>query len=97
MAVNSWDLDHMDIPARCLNYAAAYLEAAKVLCNHMIAAPEIETYALGSACMFNARLAVELFLKATILRKNKDASLHHVLEKLGIEYHLLYPESEYSW
>jgi hypothetical protein len=80
-----------------LHYAIEYLEVAKILCDHLIKNPEIETYALGSACMFNARLAVELFLKAAILRKDMNARLHHILEELGEEYKAAYPGNDFYW
>ena len=81
MSAHSSDLDAMKMPERFLEYAFAYLDSARVLCDQLIKKPGEVTYARGNACTFNARLAVELFLKASILKKYPSMKLHHLIER----------------
>ncbi|GGK78002.1 hypothetical protein GCM10007941_30110 [Amphritea balenae] len=97
MPVNSWDSDHLDIPERHLKFSEAYLHSARVLCENLVRLPASETFETGCACLFNARLAVELFLKAALLKKDPNIRLHHVIEELRDEYNKHYPESEFFW
>ena len=97
MSAQSSDLEALDVPERFLEYAFAYLESAKILCDHLVKNPSEETYARGNACSFNARLAVELFLKASILKKDPNLDLHHVIERLRDEYVRHYTEPRFHW
>lgn len=97
MPVSSRDNDHLSIPEKHLELSKAYLFAAKVVCKKQEKAPESETYEKRCACMFNARLSIELFLKAAILKKDSNIKLHHVIETLAEKYKQLYPAIKYEW
>ncbi len=97
MSAQSSELDALEMPEKFLEYATAYLESAIVLCDQLIKNPSDVTYARGNACMFNARLAVELFLKASLLKKDPNADLHHVIERLRHEYARNYTEPRFHW
>jgi HEPN domain len=97
MPVYSFDIDNLSIPERHLNYSEAYLYSSKILCENLIRKPEQETYSKGCACMFNARLSVELFLKAALLKKDPNIKFHHVIDKLAILFKQHYPEKEFEW
>lgn len=85
------------ISAQFLEFAEAYLLGASLVNNEMIADSARVSDALGSVVMFNARLAVELFLKGMIVAKRPDAKLHHVLEELDVAYKNLYPSGDFAW
>ena len=97
MSAHSSDLDVLEMPERFLEYAFAYLDSARVLCDQLIKNPSEVTYARGNACNFNARLAVELFLKASILKKDPNMDLHHVIEHLRDVYARQYVEPRFHW
>jgi hypothetical protein len=90
--------DIVDTSNLFFEFSNAYLMAASVIVNHVINSPPINMDVAGSACMFNARLGVELFLKGAIVLKNPSArlTLHH-LEYLRNEYRSLYSDPKYHW
>jgi len=76
----------------------AYLLAAKSLNESAHVAGPNDRNAVGSAVMFNARLAVELFLKGAIVVRNPSAKITgHALEIHREEYQQLFPEEQYRW
>lgn len=78
--------------------SAAYLSASDNLAKHNSAKLQSEIDFVGSACMFNARLGVELFLKGMIVLRNPNAKVStHVLEQLGPKFREFYPEKEFNW
>jgi hypothetical protein len=78
--------------------AKAYLLAAESLNNRARVAELNDHNAVGSAVMFNARLAVELFLKGAIVLRDPSAKIiGHALEIHRNEYRRLFPEEEYRW
>lgn len=78
--------------------SAAYFYAAEHLSKSIDSEVQSEIDFLGSACMFNARLGVELFLKGMILSRNQNAKVGtHTLEKLADSYSTLYPEERFRW
>ncbi|MFA5572777.1 MAG: hypothetical protein WDA42_06695 [Candidatus Bathyarchaeia archaeon] len=76
----------------------AYFSAAEELARRYAIEHLQEPNYIGSACMFNARLGVELFLKGMIVLRDPSAKVGtHVLEKLAPVFVGLYPESECAW
>ena len=90
-------MNKMSISAKFLEFAGAYLQSASMVNDLMAGNPDRTSDAMGSVVMFNARLAVELFLKGMIVAKRPDTKLHHGLEKLESTYKELYPGKEFSW
>ncbi len=79
-----------------LGLANAYLKAAELLAAD-ISTERIPDF-IASACMFNARLSIEQFLKGMIVLRDPAAKfVSHKLEELSIEFHKCFPEPEYVW
>ena len=79
-------------------YAAAYLDSAIRLCGVLARSYRRATYARGAVVMYLAAHAVELFLKAAILKKRADLRLgHHDFEQLNSTYSGLYPEKRFRF
>jgi hypothetical protein len=97
MNVDSCHLEKLKLPEQFLSFSKAYIESARILCTRLIDKPEKTSYERGCVVMYVAYHAVELFLKATILKREPDTKLHHVLDDLGKEYHRIYPKPEYRW
>lgn len=80
-----------------LALSEAYLQAAEyVICREI----DSDTLpdAIASACMFNSRLAVELFLKGMIVSRSPSEKCNtHVLEKLREIYNRLFPDYDFRW
>lgn len=78
--------------------STAYLCAADKLAKHHNSESLTEIDYIGSACMFNARLGVELFLKGMIVLRDPQAKVgSHVLEQLAQKFIELYPEIKLNW
>src|SRR5690554_1552451 len=78
--------------------SAAYLSAADKLAKHNSVELRSEIDYVGSACMFNARLGVELFLKGMIVLRDPSAKVGtHVLERLAPKFREIYPGNEFNW
>jgi len=78
--------------------SAAYLSAADKLAKHNSSELQSDVDYVGSACMFNARLGVELFLKGMIVLRDPNAKVGtHVLEQLSRKFREIYPEKEFNW
>ena len=97
MGVNSWDSDNLTVPQKHLSLSEAYIQASIILCTELVKDPDTETYEKGCVVMFNARLGVELFLKAALLKINPGTKLHHDIDSLALEYSRLYPEDTFRW
>jgi len=90
-------LEDVDEAEQLLAFAKSYLSASKVLCQRIEDNFDQAKYADGCVVIFTAYHAVELFLKAMIIKKNPNAKLHHDVEKLAIDYHRLYPHKNQYW
>ena len=97
MFVYSNEVNDLPISESYLEYSDAYLFSAITICNALIENPDQLTYTRGCACIFNARLSVELFLKAALIKKNPNNQSYHAIEKLGSLYKKNYPEPQYHW
>lgn len=77
--------------------AKAYLAAAKALAHAEDSEGTIPEW-MASACMFNARLSVELFLKGMIVLRNPAGKFAtHRLNELGQEFTRIYSERGFQW
>jgi hypothetical protein len=89
------DIQHKPIPDQLLAFSNANLESADFLCMSICNATETATYAHGAVVMSLTFHALELFLKAAILRKAPTESFSgragHDLEHLYKRYSNLYP------
>ena len=97
MRVSSKQIQNLSLAEQHVLNAEAYLYSSKLICQSMIDNLDFNTYSLACSCMFNARLAVELFLKAALIEKRDNIKLTHVIEELRDEYRRVYPDSRYSW
>jgi HEPN domain-containing protein len=95
--IGSWELENTDEHLQFLEFARAYLAAAKLLCHRIEESIDTAKYADSCVITYNTYHAVELFLKGMILNKEKKAKLHHDVERLSEQYHQLYPEHDYIW
>jgi len=79
-------------------FSAGYLASAGVLCQRLVDHPEEQSWPRAAACMFQMRLAVELFLKSAILqRSGDDTPGTHDLSQLKRRYDELYPASAHRF
>ena len=81
-------------------FAYSYLAAAQVLCQRAVERAELKDWPSGAVVLMNAAHAVELFLKASLLRKDPEFdvwALGHDVHNLANEYELQFTEPELSW
>lgn len=81
-------------------FAYAYLAAATVLGQRAVERAELKDWPAGAVVLMNAAHAVELFLKATLLRKNSNFDVwafSHDIHSLANEYERQFPEQNLSW
>jgi len=81
-------------------FAYAYLNAAKVLCVKAVDNADARDWAAGSVVLMNASHAVELFLKATLLRSDEAMNVWaygHDISRLADEYEKRFRKPEMSW
>jgi len=81
-------------------FAFAYLDASQLLCRGMTENSELRTWAFSSAVLFNTAHAIELFLKAALLRKNSSidlSSFGHNIDRLAEEYEKQFTQEEFRW
>lgn len=74
-----------------------YLFVAIAACKALVDESSQVTYSRCLACYFNARLSVELFLKALILKKQGSIDATHHIENLRDKACELYPELAAIW
>ena len=81
-------------------FAYSYLTAAQVLGQRAVERTEHKDWPGGAVVLMNAAHAVELFLKAALLRKNSEFDIwafSHDIHSLANEYERQFPEPELSW
>jgi hypothetical protein len=81
-------------------FAYAYLNAAHLLCANAIARAEDRDWAAGAVVLMNASHAVELFLKAALLKHDESIDVWrfgHDIAALATEYEKLHPQPEWAW
>ena len=81
-------------------FSYSYLGAAQVLCHQAVERTHERDWPGGAVILMNSAHAVELFLKAALLRRenNLDVWSHgHNIHTLAIEYGRLFPEPELAW
>ncbi|WP_373974452.1 hypothetical protein NT239_12495 [Chitinibacter sp. SCUT-21] len=77
-----------------LIFSKAYLSAAIAIIEDLEKKPEKYNYAHAATAAFNLRLGTELFLKAAIIKKDKEfKKLNHSINSLARTYRKLYPDS----
>ena len=96
------DNSHRQLPVheQLFAFAYAYLSAAKLLCKQEIDHVEDCDWSAGTVVLMNASHAVELFLKAALLRKDGsiDAWAYgHDIAALAKEYERQFPDPKLAW
>jgi hypothetical protein len=89
--------DNMSVPQLAVERANAFLESAKILCRWLIDHPSEASYDRGCVCLGNARHAIELFLKAALLKRGASDIGEHDINNLAAIYAKYYPEPQFSW
>ncbi|MDD5578615.1 MAG: hypothetical protein PHY16_04950 [Methylobacter sp.] len=80
-------------------FAYAYLSAAHVLCAKTLERAEARDWSAGAVILMNASHAVEIFLKATLLKRDESVDVWqfgHDIAELAKEYEKQYPEAEWA-
>lgn len=91
-------MDVNEVANKYFGLSDAYLAAACALAICHNPANDANQMYYGSACMFNARLAVELFLKGMIVLSSSSAKVgSHKLEDLAQTFASLYTKPECRW
>lgn len=90
-------LRNLEVVDQYRSLADGYLFVAIKACEILVADPSQVTYSRCSACYFNARLSVELFLKALIHKQQGSVDVSHHIEKLRDRVLILYPELTDIW
>ena len=83
-------------PEQFASYALAYLDSAQRLCTILAVSSKRATFERGSVVLYLTVHAVELFLKAAILRKAPAERFSHDLEHLHNRYKSLYPAKRFQ-
>ena len=81
-------------------FSYSYLEASKTLCIEAIRHAEERDWSRGAVVLLNAAHAVELFLKAVLVRKVPDFDIWkygHDIHALATEYDKLYSDPSHAW
>jgi len=81
-------------------FAYAYLDAARLLCEKTMERADERDWSAGAVVLMNAAHAVELFLKATLLRHDESIDVWHFghdVSALAKEYELRFSEPEVAW
>jgi len=94
--VGSWQLSGLPVPLQFVAFADAYLDAAARLCKILKRSSRKSTYPRAAVIEFLIFHAVELFLKAAILQKKPNESLHHKIEHYEKRYRNLYTRKKYA-
>lgn len=90
----------LPIPEQLFAFAYAYLDAAETLCQKTIERAEERDWPSGAVVLMNAAHAVELFIKAALLRHDKSIdvwSFGHDVAALAKAYNTHFPEPELAW
>ncbi|MEI6705118.1 MAG: hypothetical protein WCL71_16555 [Deltaproteobacteria bacterium] len=94
--VTSSPSTELSLPLQFIAFANAYLYSATTLCQALVNSSKETTYERGSAIMYLAFHAAELFLKAAILNKSPNERFGHDVEILHNRYKSLYRAKKYS-
>ena len=80
-------------------YAYGYINAARSLCERAISLDEKCEWTDGVVVMMNAVQAVELFLKAMLLKVEPEGEISqtHDIDQLAIKYEATYPGAVFQW
>lgn len=93
--IGNWEIAHVGEPQRFVLYARAYLDAAWVLCEQMIAHEAQRTWPNATVVLMLSAHSVELFLKGAILSRDVNAKVgDHRIDLLSSSYKDLYLEPE---
>lgn len=90
------DLQKLSIPDQLFHFSQANLDSAEMLCVAMCGNNQVATYAHGAVIQSLTFHALELFLKAAIMRSDPTATFGgrdgHDLTRLYKQYQGMYPE-----
>ena len=96
--IGNWEIAHVCEPQRFTLYALAYLDAASVLCEHMIAHEAQRTWPNATVVLMLTAHSVELFLKGAILSRDVNAKVSdHRIDLLSSKYEALYLEPQFEF
>ena len=84
-------------PQQLESLALAYLESAQSLCDALADDPKDATFEKGAVVLYLSAHAVELFLKAAILRKTPSETFAHDLEHIYNRYRALFPAKRFAF
>jgi hypothetical protein len=90
----------MPVHEQLFAFAYAYLSAAHLLCAKAIERAGARDWSAGTVVLMNASHAVELFLKAALLKRDESLDiwrLGHDIAALAKEYEKRFPEPEWTW
>ena len=91
-----WELEGKSISEKFFAYSEAYLDSAETLCDQIAKSEEKQTYTRGLVVLYLTFHAVELFLKAAILKKAPNEPLNHKIENYEKRYKNLYPAKRFT-
>lgn len=97
LGVASSEFGQLPATERLHQLALGYLESGKLMCVHLGDHPAEMTWPRGSVVCFCYRHAVELFLKACILRREPIEKCDHDIGKLRKQYDRLYSRAEFDF
>lgn len=103
MNLKNWNLlttnrlAELTSPDQLAAFAMAYLESAEILCLHLAQEYSSATYEKGSAVLYLAQHAIELFLKGAIARIKPDEKFSHGVESIYQRYKNLYPAKRFHF
>ena len=90
----------LPVHEQLFEFSYSYLTAAQVLCQRAVERAEIKDWPAGAVVLMNAAHAVELFLKASLLRKDREFDVWvfgHDIHSLANEYERQFPGPDLSW
>lgn len=102
----SWNLatdnstGNLSVYERLFAFAYEYLAAAKLLCAKTIERAEERDWAAGAVVLMNTSHSIELFLKATLLRRDQSTDVWkygHNITALADEYERCFLGPGYAW
>lgn len=97
--VTSANIKLLSVDDKLFAFAFAYLSGAECLCARAVAARDTCDWTDGAVVMFNACQAVELFLKAMLVKADRTSKIEktHDIYKLAQKYEKTYTGPEHHW
>ena len=98
--ITASELSDVPVPERLFAYADAYRNASSVVCSRIASDPESHGWPDAAVVLMLAAHAVELFLKAALLKRfpDEDVWTHgHRLDDLSDTYRARFEEPIFDW